>query len=366
MKRITVLIAVSALIAGLGWSLSAQEAAPTVGKVLILKNQQVVEGDVEKVGDFYRVRKGMGKLTVPVAQALRLCADWDDAVSFMRFRTKLNDPDQRLQFARWCQANRQLEHAHEEAKLALEMRPKHAETIQFLKSLEITTANKPAVKPVAEPGPPSPPLPQLELTFEAVSAFNLRVQPILVNTCVNCHAGSYGGKFRLCRLHEGGERAATQRNLAAVMAQINLERPASSPLLVSALSAHGGAKSPPIGGKQSPAFFALCTWIDQTLADNPHLFDKSVAAPLPVPVSMLKAPEAPVAVPKTDIVGTSKQPMTPLPGVVVSKVSAAPVPPMPVTQVPMATKTTPAPVPQGPRGEYDPGEFNDWAHPLRK
>src|SRR5205085_5271681 len=137
-----------------------------------------------KVGDFYRVRKGMGELTVPVTQALRLCADWDDAISFMRFRIKLNDAEERLGFARWCQTNRQLDRAREEAKFALEMRLDHAGTIQFLKSLEVTAVGKPAAKPPVA-ALSTPLSPQLDLTFEAVSAFHVRVQPILMNTCVS-------------------------------------------------------------------------------------------------------------------------------------------------------------------------------------
>jgi hypothetical protein len=386
MNRIRVFLSLSALLAGLGSSLAAEEplylksfagqenpragsSVASHGTVLILKNQQVLEGEIDQVGDFYRVRKGKGELTVPASEGLRLCGDWDDALAYMRSRIKLSDPDERLRLARWCQMNRQLDRARDEAQLALELRPKHAETVQFLNSLEITTLNKPAVKPVAPP--PTPPPPQVDLTFEAVTAFNMRVQPILMNTCVNCHAGSYSGKFRLHRLHEGGERAATQRNLAVVMAQINLEKPAASPLLVMALSAHGGAKTSPIAGKQAPAFFALCIWIDQTLADNPHLLNKAAPVPLPVPVSLVKAPELSGAVPKIDAKVAPKPSADPLPGVVVSKdhtapVAVTPLPQPPMTHPPTATKTIAAPVVNGPRGEYDPGEFNDWAHPNKK
>jgi len=287
----------------------------------------------------------------------------------MHSRIKLDDPNDRMRLARWCQINRQLDRARLEAQLALEFRPKHAEAIQFLKSMEVKAVSKPAAKPVAEPPPPSPP--QVDLTFEAVTAFNMRVQPILMNACVNCHSGSYSGKFRLQRLHDGGERAAAQRNLAVVMTQINVEKPAASPLLLMALSAHGSAKTPPIAGKQSPAFFALCTWIDQTLADNPHLHDKTAAVPLAVPMSLLKAPELPPALPKPDEKVGAKPATDPLPGVVVSKDPASPVTPtpmspMPATQPRMATKTIIIPTVNGLRGEYDVDEFNSWAHPKRK
>ena len=179
MKRFSVLVATAALIAGLGWSLFAQEPARTSGQVLILQNQQVFEGDIEKIGDFYRVRKGTGELTVPAAQGLRLCADWDDALAFVHSRTQLSDPDERLRIARWLQMNRQVDRAKDEAKIALEMRPKHLQTALLLKSLEITTTAKPAPAPPAASPLAALPPPQVDLTFEATSAFNLRVQPIL-------------------------------------------------------------------------------------------------------------------------------------------------------------------------------------------
>src|SRR5947208_2808725 len=113
MKSLIPFVAVSALCAGAGWSLFAQEsAAPRVtGKVLILQNERAFEGDIEQVGDGYRVRRGSGEIVVAAGQALRLCANWDDALTFMRSRANLDDPDERLRLAKWCLGNHQIERA---------------------------------------------------------------------------------------------------------------------------------------------------------------------------------------------------------------------------------------------------------------
>jgi hypothetical protein len=357
MKPIIPFLALSALCAGVGWSLFAAEApAPRVtGKVLILHNERAFEGDIEKVGDDYRVRRGSGEIVVTSSQALRLCADWDEALAFMRSRANLDDPDERLRLAKWCMGNHQVEHALAEAKIAMTMRPKHGETRTLVKVLEVTPAGK-TTRPASEPT--VAPVPQIDLSFESVTAFDLRIQPILMNTCVSCHAGTYTGKFRLYRQHEGGTRVALHRNLAAVLSSIALDRPAASPLLVMAVCAHGDAKTPPIAGRQSPAFSTLCGWIDQMIADNPHLRERG-SAPLAASVGPGKLPtvKAPV-VPQ----------LPPLPGVFAAQnaptIDGAPAPPPIVlpAKAPATAPTTPA----GPLDDFDVARFNGVYHPNRK
>ncbi len=189
MKHILLPLVVPVLVAGVGWSLFAQDAAtPRVtGKVLILQNERAFEGDIEKVGNVYRVRKSGGEIVVAASQALHLCADWDDALKFMRSRANLDDPDERLRLAKWCQVNHQIERALAEAKIALEMRPKHGESKQLVKVLEVTPTRNSA-RPAGD-APPSP-VPHIDLSFESVTAFSLKIQPILMNTCINCHSGA--------------------------------------------------------------------------------------------------------------------------------------------------------------------------------
>jgi hypothetical protein len=350
MKKISLMLLAPALCAGLAWSLFAQEAPPTgtAGKVLLLQNERAFEGDIVKIGESFRIRKGGGETVIPAAQALRLCADWNEAVAFMRSRANLDDPDERLRLAKWCHLNRQIEHARAEARRALAMRPKHAATRQFVKLLEVTSTAK-NVQPAAEPAPP--PIPQIDLSFEAVTAFTLKVQPILMNTCVNCHSGTHKGSFRLYRLHSGADRVATQRNLAAVLAQVQLDKPAASPLFFKALSAHGDAKTAPIPGKQSPTFVTLCNWLEQTIADNPHLHDKTVTLPpAKLPRAVSSAP--PVITP------INKGEAGPgLPGVVVSSD-----PPSPVRQrLPVAPTVV-----ESPADEFSAAFFNRYAHPSKK
>jgi hypothetical protein len=350
MKPIIPVLVVSALGAGVGWSLFAQEpAAPpaprVTGKVLILKNERAFEGNIERVGDDYRVRRGAGEIVVAASQALRLCADWDDALNFMRSRANLDDPDERVRLAKWCLGNHQIARAMAEAKIAMTMRPKHRETCTLMKVLEATPTTKTS-RPASEPA--AVPVPHIDLSFESVTAFNQRIQPILMNTCVSCHSGSYTGKFRLYRLYEGGERVARQRNLAAVLSYVSLDKPAASPLLVMAVCAHGDAKTPPIASRQAHAFMTLCTWIDQTIADNPHLRERGTAPLTALPRSQPKTPD-----------------LRPLPGLAAAQhaptIDGSPAPPPIVLPV-----KTPAVTPSLPPDEFDAAHFNGTYHPSRK
>ena len=43
-----------------------EPAAATAGKVLLLQNERALEGDIERVGDQYRIRRTAGEAWVPV------------------------------------------------------------------------------------------------------------------------------------------------------------------------------------------------------------------------------------------------------------------------------------------------------------
>src|SRR5262249_61959427 len=79
-------------------SVRAAEPAPNpeTGRVLVLHNECTLEGDIDRVGDRYRIRRPVGETCVPAAAVLRLCADLDEAYQFLRGRTNLTDADEHL------------------------------------------------------------------------------------------------------------------------------------------------------------------------------------------------------------------------------------------------------------------------------
>jgi hypothetical protein len=93
--------------------------------------------------------------------------------------------------------------------------------------------------------------------------FNQTVQPVLSNTCTNCHARpDHPGGFKLTPVSDRYADADGMRaNAAAAAAFVNRDAPGASPLLVKAVTAHGGQREPGIRGREHPAYRNLERWV---------------------------------------------------------------------------------------------------------
>lgn len=234
---------------------------PLKGHVLILDNDRTLEGEIDKVGDRYRLRRGQAVTWVPVQSSAVLCADLQEALKTLRKRANMQDPDERLRLAHWCLARNLREDAIVEAKAALELRPDHGTTQRLVKHLETRETAQPAAKPL--PMNDDPGTSPVQLTTDTLSFYNHRIQPILMNACASCHAADRGGHFRLTRSYGTGmgNRKALQSNIAAVVALISPTSPLSSPLLVKSISIHGGQTQPALKGRQSEPYKQLEDWV---------------------------------------------------------------------------------------------------------
>jgi hypothetical protein len=308
--------------------------------VLVLDNDRTVEGDIERVGDQYRVRRAAGETWVSHEKVLRLCADMEEAYRFLRGRANLNDPDELLRLARWCHGHGLSAPAVESAAAAVKLNPNHAEARRLLGGLQrFVTAAAAAPAPHTEtPEPMEVP----ELNTEARAAFVTKVEPILMNACAGCHNSSRGGSFKLTRGYDSGpaNRLSVQQNLAAVLAQVNLQQPQESKLLVKAVTAHDPqAREAPLNKKQMAAYHTLEDWVQTTLADNPHLRNRA-----PQATASAAEPKAPAAAPQPKPAGPAEaRPAQPAGGFA----AARPAPAKPTTPV----------------DEFDPILFNRQAQP---
>jgi hypothetical protein len=331
------------------------------GKVLLLKNEHTMEGDIERVGDRYRVRRLIGETWVPVDHVLCLAASLPDAYAYLRSRSNLRDADERLRLANWCRFNGLHEQALAEVRAAAELRPDHAPTRRMLQYLEqaATPAAMPKPAPLAVASKPGEePLPPVELTTDSLGLFATRVQPILMNTCANCHATGRGGKFRLIQAFQGGlaNRKTLEQNLAAVLGQINLNQPELSRLLTKAVSDHARTGQAPLKNRRDEPYPTLEKWVKLTVANNPHLRDSlapSAVPSMPATSSLTTNPEQhSVARTQTQWGADAQAPATPVSPTLPSS-SAVPVP---------VSRTLAAPPPPpptvGPVDPYDPEPFN--------
>src|SRR5262245_22476564 len=271
------LLLCAAAVAAPAWVVlrAAEPAAPpSTGKVLVLDNERTLEGDVERVGDQYRVRRPSGGETWLAAdKVLRLCASLEDAHAYLQSRANLRDPDERLRLAEWCHLHGLRQAALDEVTAAVALRPEHGPSKRLLSRLQQAAASAPAPAPAKESEPEPTPLPPVELSAEAMCLFSTKVQPILMNACASCHASGRGGAFKLTRAYDdaGPGRRTVQQNAAAVLAQVNLERPQGSPLLTKAVTAHGSLAKAPLAGQQAAAYRTLEDWVRLTAGANPQL-----------------------------------------------------------------------------------------------
>jgi hypothetical protein len=269
-----------------GLLLAQAPTAPIVGHVLMLDNESVLEGDITREGDRYVIKRPVGEVKVPVSKALVVCASMDEAFKILGSRANLRDPDERVRLARWCQAHGMQERAIEETKAAVELRPSHAEAKRLMTMLQRLPSPAQQTATAAEPVKTMVETPLLEVSGDCLALFTTKVQPIMMNTCVNCHAGGRSGGFVLTRSTDAAGRRATQLNLSAALQQICFERPSSSPLLYKACCAHGGGAQPPLGTNQVIPLETLKGWIELVVARNPHLRPEGAqvaAGPAPGP-----------------------------------------------------------------------------------
>jgi hypothetical protein len=276
------------------------------GTVLVLDNGRTFEGEIERQGNQYRIRRGTAETWLPAERGMRLCSDWQEAYIFMMAHANLLDPEERVRLAHWCLLHNLREQALTEVNAADKLCPNHKEICLLRDRLQRTVAD--VVTPVnAQVKTPAGPPPLLDVSSESVALFTTRVQPILMNTCVSCHTAGRGGNFQLFRAFEGGMKATTRKNLAAVLAQINTDQPNLSPFLIKAVSAHGnGVSQPPLRSRQIVPYRMLEDWVTYVLATNPHLGKHApsapaIAAPQPraVPRVPTLTPQGPGAEPRS-------------------------------------------------------------------
>jgi hypothetical protein len=322
-------------------------AKPVTGRVLILENEHTLTGDVEQVGEQYRVKRLVGETWVPAERVLRVCASLQDAHRFLQGRANLGDADERLRLADWCRQHGLLDQARAELEAAARLRPDNARIRRLLAAVEQARGRE-RTTPAATAQ--SKPLPPVDVTAESLGMFASRVQPILMNACLRCHTSERGGSFHLTRVSGPGleNRRSLEQNLAVVLAELNPHQPQASRLLTKAVSVHGpGMAQAPLRGRNAPPYRTLEKWVQMTLESNPQLREQAVAS----------SPTNP-PLPTRSHWGEERDSARTSPPAVVAQAA----PKTPPAVAPQAT----APTKPASNDPVDPDSFNREFHPERK
>lgn len=273
--------------------------ATALGGAILLDNDELIEGAIYREGDRVIVRRGASETAIPAKRVVEIVADRKAAVQAMRVRSNPRDPDERYRLIRWCMANGLRAEALEEAEAFLRIRPDDSNLkglVDGLRDLGPAQTNNPTL-PKKNPGKVIEVDPQ-DYNPESFGMFASKVQPILMNLCIGCHANDKGGTYHLLR-GEIGDRKTAIHNLTATLKFVNRRNLAESPFLLRSITAHGGAVRPPLRDREHPAYSNLETWVLSAV-------DPEENEPLPVEANVEKKKDAKSNGPTTHFGETSK------------------------------------------------------------
>ncbi|MEX0718542.1 MAG: hypothetical protein WD066_18260 [Planctomycetaceae bacterium] len=303
-----------------GHALPAVE--PLDSRVLVTLEGRIVEGRITRNAGGYQIERTGARFVIPDAQVRVEAADRSEAFDKIRSTLPPGRPEPHVALARWCIGHQMRDEARVALLHALRLDPANADARSTLKRLEESNdprnaahLERPAAPPRTADGFDPPAAVSLAgLTPETAEEFVVRVQPLLMNKCGNaaCHGSVSDQAFRLemVRPGRGAHRAASERNLAAVLRRIDRERPERSTLLTAPEDAHDRGR-PVFRDHNAPAQReVLSEWVRKIAADMPETPTTSqpVAAR---PAAETRSPTKPSAIATAPPRGVPARPTSP-------------------------------------------------------
>jgi hypothetical protein len=246
-------------------------------KVLVLKSGRVLQGTIRSDSRGYFVDAPRSSLYFPFPYVQFIATDLQDAHAKMCDSVGGSSVHREGLLGRWCLENDLRPEAADHFKKVLAIEPGNHEARHALAQLERSqsdeSADEPPVKSRSAQGDSQLTDSLSRLSGSAVREFVIGIQPILLSRCggVKCHSGGSSptlgpGSFHLehVRLSQGSNRAATARNLDAVLNLIDSQFPSQSVLFQKGLQPHGGLvmRAPLEGAAGRAQEMRLRRWID--------------------------------------------------------------------------------------------------------
>lgn len=245
--------------------------------VLVLRNGRVLQGTIRNDSRGYFVDSRRSTAYFPFEHVKFVAADIHDAYAKLCDSMAGSSARRDLVLGRWCVENGLDPEAADHFRNVLNLEPSNREARQALARLEQSQPEEPTRGKERRTASASADAPRSEslsrLSGSAVREFVLGIQPILLARCgsVKCHgmndsSSPSATSFRLehVRLSQGSNRAATARNLDAVLALLDGQFPSQSALFQKGLQPHGGPTlhSPFDGPSGRAQEMRLRRWVD--------------------------------------------------------------------------------------------------------
>jgi hypothetical protein len=259
-------------------ALGQTSLTPEAG-VLVLRNGQVIAGEVTRAGDYYVVTLGpSGEIRLPAADVEAFCGSLDEAYEFKQRHLSGPGAQPHLNLADWCLRHNLYARCAEQLVAARQVEPDNARLLQLQRRLELAVLEPPAAAEKIPSTTATVSAEQLEKALQAlpkgsVEKFSAIVQPILLNRCGanQCHGPNAKSEFRLLRPPTGqiASRRFTQRNLYATLRYLDESSPAASPLLTMPQRRHGSALTAVFDKHTQSQLSELTAWVKLTIAAPP-------------------------------------------------------------------------------------------------
>lgn len=285
--RSRMIIWIGLFTAAIGWAgvvLRGQEEPtdePIIDRerLVLFKSGRMETGRVSRNAGGYLIEKQNGRIQVPEDEVKFVVDNLHDAYRKQRDSIVEPTPATHVALAKWCITYQLYDDAREELKRCLNSDPENVDARRLLQRLTDTiraglpkAAEPPISRKTLEGFSAPKPASLGGLSPELAIQFK-RVENILVNKCGNasCHGVTSSNDFKIISSRVGGRsRENTQRNLAEVMKQIDLDDVGQSRLLEALRGSHGGGRPIFTGQAASEQIKTIRNWVRQ-VADEKQI-----------------------------------------------------------------------------------------------
>ena len=238
--------------------------------VLILRNGNVLAGQITRSDNRFNVSVEGGLVSVNVADTELFCRNLEEAYAHKALVVGIADIHGHLELAGWCQRQGLLEYATRELSKASALDPSHPMIPVIERRIQTSAAPLKSVEVAATPVE-RPILPEeldrtaRDMPAGTMEAFASSIGPLLVNRCgaARCHGPASGNAFHLLRPPSSSRPSLriTQRNLQATLKLVDREDPTRSPLLTAALRPHGPLDVSVFAGRRADQYERVADWV---------------------------------------------------------------------------------------------------------
>ena len=255
----------------------AEPAAKARTSLLLLRNGNVLEGEITQAGDYYVVLLGTSEIRLPARDVEAQVATLEEAYQLKKFGLFGRGAEPHLKLAEWCLRHGLHARCGEQLVEATRIEAEHPQIAQIERRLALATEVKPTIAPTAAKPASSVTVrsDELEKVIRAlpkasVERFAAVVQPLLLNRCGanQCHGTNSKAEFHVLRptLGQAATQRFTQRNLYAALQYIDAANPDESPLLVLPQRQHGSSLVAVFDKQTQKQLEDLKDWVRLTIA----------------------------------------------------------------------------------------------------